>query len=88
MPQITTVGVLGAGTMGHGIAHVSAQAGYATVLYDVSKELADRGRQKIADNLAKGVEKGKVKRRGPGRRARPASRRPTRCDDLARLPDW
>jgi 3-hydroxybutyryl-CoA dehydrogenase len=59
--QITTVGVIGAGTMGHGIAHVAAQAGYKTVLYDVKQDFADAGKSRIADNLAKGVEKGKVK---------------------------
>ncbi len=47
--------------MGSGIAHVAAQSGFATILFDVSRELADRGKQKVADNLAKGVEKGKVK---------------------------
>ena len=61
MPQITTIGVIGAGTMGHGIAHVAAQAGFTTILYDVSRDLADKGREKIAANLQKGVEKGKVK---------------------------
>ncbi|MGA9525775.1 MAG: 3-hydroxyacyl-CoA dehydrogenase family protein [Myxococcaceae bacterium] len=61
MADINTIGVIGAGTMGSGIAHVAAQSGYATILFDVSKELADRGKQKIADNLAKGVEKGKVR---------------------------
>jgi len=60
MPEISTVGVVGAGTMGHGIAQVAAQAGYATVLYDVAKELAQQGLQRIAENLDAGVAKGKV----------------------------
>ena len=57
---IDQVGVLGAGTMGHGIAQVAAQAGCRTVLYDTTHELASKGRGRVADNLAKGVEKGKV----------------------------
>src|SRR5690606_11016151 len=55
--QIT---VLGAGTMGHGIAHVAAQAGYRTILFDIDEAAVDRGMSKIRANLAKGVEKGKI----------------------------
>ena len=51
MPEINAVGVVGAGTMGHGIAQVAAQAGYATVLYDVARELAQQGLQRIGENL-------------------------------------
>lgn len=58
--NIETVGVIGAGTMGHGIAQVSAQAGFDVVLYDVTKAAADAGRAKIEKNLAIGVEKKKV----------------------------
>ncbi|MBX5482745.1 MAG: 3-hydroxyacyl-CoA dehydrogenase family protein [Myxococcaceae bacterium] len=46
--------------MGHGIAHVAAAAGHRVVLYDVKRELAEKGKSSIAANLAKGVEKGKV----------------------------
>lgn len=59
--EIESIGVIGAGTMGHGIAHVAAQAGYDVKLYDVTVELAEKGRAKIAANFARGVEKGKVK---------------------------
>jgi 3-hydroxybutyryl-CoA dehydrogenase len=59
--SIHTVGLVGAGTMGSGIAHVAAQAGYSVILCDVSKELADKGLQRIRENLQKGLEKGKVK---------------------------
>jgi 3-hydroxybutyryl-CoA dehydrogenase len=59
--NIDTVGVIGAGAMGHGIAHVAAQAGFRTFLYDVKQELADRGKKRISENLDKGVEKGKLK---------------------------
>ncbi|HLL54793.1 MAG TPA: 3-hydroxyacyl-CoA dehydrogenase family protein [Myxococcaceae bacterium] len=58
---ITHIGVVGAGTMGHGIAQVAAQAGYTTVLYDTTQALADKGRARVQDNLEKGVQKGKVK---------------------------
>jgi 3-hydroxybutyryl-CoA dehydrogenase len=55
-----TVAVLGAGTMGHGIAQVSAMAGYDVVLYDPQPLAVEKGLAKIGDNLAKGVERGKV----------------------------
>lgn len=58
--EITHVGVLGAGTMGHGIAHVSALAGYTVQLYDVTLEAAQAGRAKVQKNLDVGVDKGKV----------------------------
>jgi 3-hydroxybutyryl-CoA dehydrogenase len=58
--SIQTVGVLGAGTMGSGIAQVAAQAGYRVVLYDVTTELADKGLERIGQVLQKGVEKGKL----------------------------
>ena len=58
--EVRTVAVLGAGTMGHGIAQVAAQAGYRVVLSDVSGELAARGLRAIEANLAKGVARGKV----------------------------
>jgi 3-hydroxybutyryl-CoA dehydrogenase len=58
--DITHVGVLGAGTMGHGIAHVSAAAGHTTILFDVKPELVTAGLSKISKNLDTGVEKGKV----------------------------
>lgn len=58
--RIGTACVLGAGTMGHGIAHVLAAAGIATRLYDVAPAAVDAGLAKIRANLDKGVEKGKV----------------------------
>ena len=59
-PQVHTVGVLGAGTMGHGIAQVAAAAGFQVVLRDVDQAAVDRGQQSIERNLAKGIERGKV----------------------------
>ncbi|MEC7947075.1 MAG: 3-hydroxyacyl-CoA dehydrogenase family protein [Myxococcota bacterium] len=62
MPEssFSTVAVFGAGTMGHGIAQVSAMAGYDVRLYDISSDLVDRGLSKIRANLDKGVDRGKV----------------------------
>ncbi len=52
--------VLGAGTMGHGIAQVSAAAGLETTLYDISQDLVDGGLARIRSNLDQGVARGKV----------------------------
>lgn len=54
------VAVVGAGTMGHGIAHVCAMAGFDTRLYDVDAEVRVRALDRIAANLDRGVELGKV----------------------------
>jgi 3-hydroxybutyryl-CoA dehydrogenase len=59
--DIRTAAVLGAGTMGHGIAQVLAQAGIETRLYDVMAGQVERGLASIRANLEKGVEKGKVR---------------------------
>jgi 3-hydroxybutyryl-CoA dehydrogenase len=58
--SISHIAVLGAGTMGHGIAHAAIAAGYDTVMYDVSDEAIARGRASIDRVLAKGVELGKL----------------------------
>ena len=52
--------VVGAGTMGHGIAQVLAQAGIATTLCDVDVGVLERGMAKIKENLDKGVSKAKL----------------------------
>jgi len=54
------VAVIGAGTMGHGIAHAAVVAGYDTTMYDVSQQALDRGEAAIGAILDKGVELGKV----------------------------
>lgn len=54
------IGVVGAGTMGHGIAQVAAMAGYEVVLFDLNAEVLAKGAAKIAANLDKGVARGKV----------------------------
>jgi len=55
---IQKVGVVGCGLMGSGIAHVSAQAGFSTVVREVSAELVDKGLKSIEKNMARQVEKG------------------------------
>lgn len=57
---IRTVGVVGCGLMGSGIAQVAAQSGYATLVHEQEQALIDKGRAKIEKFLAGGVEKGKV----------------------------
>jgi 3-hydroxybutyryl-CoA dehydrogenase len=58
--DVNKVGVLGAGLMGHGIAQVSAQAGYDVVLREVDQERLDKGIGKIEKQLGRAVEKGKM----------------------------
>jgi 3-hydroxybutyryl-CoA dehydrogenase len=57
---IKIVAVLGAGTMGNGIAHVFARAGYNVILRDVEQRFLDRGMETIAKNLEREVRKGKL----------------------------
>ncbi len=59
-PAIQTVGIVGAGTMGAGIAQVCAQSGCRVVLYDIEQAFVDRGETRILDFLEKGKAKGKV----------------------------
>jgi len=58
--HIKTVAVLGAGTMGNGIAHVFARAGYKVILRDVEQRYLDRGMDSIAKNLDREIKKGKL----------------------------
>ncbi len=58
--EIKKVGVLGAGTMGSGIAQVVAQAGIDVVLLDTTDELLNKALERIDKTLIKGIEKGKV----------------------------
>lgn len=58
--EIGKVAVLGAGTMGHGIAQVCAAAGCDVALYDIDDDAVGRGLDRIRANLDKGVELGKV----------------------------
>ncbi len=58
--EIRSIAVLGAGTMGHGIAHVAAVAGYRTHLFDIDGGAVERGLAAVHRNLQKGVDRGKV----------------------------
>jgi 3-hydroxybutyryl-CoA dehydrogenase len=58
--SIKTVGVLGAGTMGNGIAHVFVRAGYKVLLRDVEQRYLDRALDTIGKNLDREVKKGKL----------------------------
>jgi 3-hydroxybutyryl-CoA dehydrogenase len=62
MNEITTIAVLGAGTMGNGIAHVAARAGYRVLLCDVAQNLLDRGLSMVEKNLSREVSKEKITR--------------------------
>src|SRR5262249_48676121 len=57
---IRTVGVLGCGLMGSGIAQVSASAGYRTVVREIDDRLLERGLLRIRQFLAGGVARGKL----------------------------
>lgn len=59
MTEIRVIGIIGAGQMGAGIAQVSAQAGYDVILCDVDLARAEKGRDGVARQLGKAVEKGK-----------------------------
>jgi 3-hydroxybutyryl-CoA dehydrogenase len=58
--SLRRIAVLGAGTMGHGIAHAAVSAGYDTRLFDVDAGSLDKGRTAIEGIVAKGVDLGKV----------------------------
>ncbi|HWY53869.1 MAG TPA: 3-hydroxybutyryl-CoA dehydrogenase [Terriglobales bacterium] len=58
--NIQRVGVVGAGTMGNGIAHVLARGGYGVVLCDVEQRFLDRGLEAIGKNLEREVAKNKI----------------------------
>ena len=80
--MIKTVGVLGAGLMGSGIAEVTAKAGYTTIVREVSEDLSRKGRARIEASLARAVEKGKLD--GADRdAARARLSETTRLEDLA-----
>jgi len=60
MSTISTIGVIGAGQMGAGIAHVSAAAGFETILWDFAPAALEKGMAGITSQLDKAVEKGKI----------------------------
>jgi 3-hydroxybutyryl-CoA dehydrogenase len=60
MTEIKTIGVIGAGAMGRGIAYAAALGGYRTVLEDVMPEMLEQGLAYITEALEEGVSRGKV----------------------------
>jgi len=60
MATIKTIGVVGAGTMGSGIAQVAAQAGFDVIMTDIEDKFVQNGLKNIDKFLAKSVEKGKM----------------------------
>jgi enoyl-CoA hydratase/3-hydroxyacyl-CoA dehydrogenase len=58
--NIKKIGIIGSGTMGHGIAEVSALNSYDVVLIDISQEILDNAINKISSSLSKLIEKEKV----------------------------
>src|SRR5262249_20192556 len=60
LTTIKTIGVIGAGTMGNGIAQVFAQSGFSVQLVDIAQPMLDRARATIEKSLGKFVEKGKL----------------------------
>lgn len=58
--SIKTIAVIGAGTMGSGIAQVCAQAGFATLLYDLQPQMLEKAQKGIGNSLSKAVEKGLI----------------------------
>jgi len=57
---IKKIGIIGAGTMGHGIAFVSAKAGYDVVLHDIKDEYVNKGLGSVGKFIDKSIEKGKM----------------------------
>ena len=60
LTDIKTVAVLGAGTMGNGIAHVFARSGYKVILRDVEQRFLDRGMETIVKNLDREIKRGRI----------------------------
>jgi 3-hydroxybutyryl-CoA dehydrogenase len=80
--NLETIGVIGAGQMGGGIAHVAAIAGYNVLLYDVSTEQIENGIATVSGNMARQVSSGKLEekqRQAALGRIRPAEK----MEDLA-----
>src|SRR5205823_4617469 len=66
LERIKTVAVLGAGTMGNGIAHVFARAGYEVILRDVEQRFLERALETIGKNLDREIKKGKLEEADKG----------------------
>lgn len=60
--EIKTIGVIGAGTMGNGIAQVAAEAGFNVIMRDIEERFVERGLETIKKNINRAVEKGRKSR--------------------------
>jgi len=60
LEQIKTVGIVGAGTMGAGIAHVAARSGFTIILHDLREELVEHAKHSIHNSLRLELEKGRI----------------------------
>ena len=69
---VERIGVVGAGTMGAGIAQLACLGGYETVIQDPVPEALEAGAERVVESLGKGVEARDVERRGGRGRRRPA----------------
>jgi len=58
--DLNKIGIVGAGQMGNGIAHVAAQSGLEVVMHDLQQEFVDRGLATVDKNLQRGVDKGRM----------------------------
>ncbi|MHB8302948.1 MAG: 3-hydroxybutyryl-CoA dehydrogenase [Acidobacteriaceae bacterium] len=83
MSEIRRVGVVGAGTMGNGIAHVFARSGYEILLCDVERRFLDRGLDTLRKNLEREAAKGKL----TAEQAQAALQRVTGAVDREKLAD-
>ncbi|WP_162055495.1 3-hydroxyacyl-CoA dehydrogenase NAD-binding domain-containing protein [Pontibacter pamirensis] len=60
LEEIKTIGVVGAGTMGQGIAQICAQAGFKTILFDINAQVLEKAKSTTTQNIDKGIERGKL----------------------------
>ena len=60
MTGISTIGVIGGGTMGNGIAHVAARSGFKVILHDLEQRFLDGALSTITRNMEREVAKGKI----------------------------
>ena len=60
LEDIKTIGIVGAGTMGQGIAQICATEGYNTIIFDINAQMLQKAEAIISKNLDKGIERGKL----------------------------
>ena len=82
MTETKTIAILGAGTMGNGIAHVCARSGFHVLLYDIDQTALYRGLDTIRTNFAREVAKEKLTQQQSDE-ARSRITLTTKLDDLA-----